>query len=175
MNKFFISGLRKEANPAVVGLALGGHKFKPSLAQAADYSNPGQPSWWEKPLYALQRAVPYSFAKPTSQKMFDPKDNPKQYMNELQQLAAERMQRLTARSRAANDSALKAEQAFKDYMKQPYAMGDNTYWNMKKYVGDLIAKSDSLYEQRKRAEQGYNHIRPGIAADAYMHSQGWNK
>lgn len=68
MNKFFISGLRKEANP-------------------------GQPSWWEKPLYAIRRAIPHSFAKPTSQKMFDPKDNPEQYHRDVYNMAKAREER----------------------------------------------------------------------------------
>ena len=90
MTKFFI---RKEAATPGVATAPGVAQALPDRA----YNNPGQPSWWEKPLYALQRAVPFSYAKPTSQKMFDPKDDPAQYHADVYNMAKARDERYAVR------------------------------------------------------------------------------
>ena len=108
MNKFF---MRKEAGVPGVTEAPGAAQALPQ----ATYNKVGQPSWWEKPYYTVQRAVSKlprpvravaSFAgggvfglpnplsgsdvAPGRQVMFDPKNNPEAYHNDLHNMAKAR-------------------------------------------------------------------------------------
>ena len=108
--------------------------------------------------------------------MFDPRDNPQQYMRELQEMAQARLQRMHEKRRKAyttyNDAA-------NTYLTNLYApdstMTFDQFLDDMNNVKHLKNKLRLAYQQESAAERGFNNVRPGVSANSYISRQGWNK